>query len=289
MVYVEVQRISELLRLEPTMEALTGLGKVDRKRIAAIIRGTKGTISVTEAAEILGVLPTNAAKMLARWSKKGWFSRVKRGLYIPVPLESRTADVPLEDPWLIAERLYSPCYIGGWSAAEHWGLTEQIFRTVVVMTTQKPRERSPTIKDTKFMLRTVSDKTMFGLKSVWRGKAKISVSDPTRTMVDMLNDPRLGGGIRPTVDMLSNYLGSEDKNLELLIEYAERFGNGAVFKRLGFLLEKSTPEEINSINKCLTNLTTGNAKLDPQLSADRLITRWRLWIPESWAKENRVD
>ena len=289
MVYAEVQRISELLRLESTMEALTGLGKVDRERIAAIIRGTKGTISVTEAAEILGVLPTNAAKMLARWSKKGWFSRVKRGLYIPVPLESRTADVPLEDPWLIAERLYSPCYIGGWSAAEHWGLTEQIFRTVVVMTTQKPRERSPTIKDTKFMLRTVSDKAMFGLKSVWRGKAKISVSDPTRTMVDLLNDPRLGGGIRPTVDMLSNYLGSEDKNLELLIEYAERFGNGAVFKRLGFLLEKSTPEEINSINKCLTNLTTGNAKLDPQLSADRLITRWRLWIPESWAKENRVD
>lgn len=271
------------------METLKGLGKVDRERIASIIRGTDGTISVKEAAEILGVSGTDAAKMLSRWSKKGWFARVKRGLYIPVPLESRTADVPLEDPWLIAERIYSPCYIGGWSAAEYWDLTEQIFRTVMVMTTQKPRDRGPTIKGTKFMLRTVPNKAMFGLKSVWRGRVKISVSDPTRTLVDLIDDPSLGGGIRPTVDILSNYLRSGDKNLELLIEYAERFGNGAVFKRLGFLLERSAPEEVNTIDKCLTNLTAGNAKLDPELSADRLVTRWRLWIPEGWTKENRVD
>jgi predicted transcriptional regulator of viral defense system len=283
MIYAEIQQMNELLRFESSMESLTGLGKIDRERIASIIRGTKGTISVTEAAKILGVSPTDAGKMLARWSKKGWFSRVKRGLYIPVPLESRTTDVVLEDPWLIAERLYSPCYIGGWSAAEHWDLTEQIFRTVVVMTTQKPRDRNPTIKDTNFMLRTVSDKAMFGLKSVWRGRVKIFISDPTRTIVDMLDDPRLGGGIRSTVDMLSNYLRSEDKNLELLIQYAEGLGNGAVFKRLGVLLERLAPEEVNSINKCRTNLTTGNAKLDPQLSADKLITRWRLWVPEGWA------
>ena len=289
MVYAEIQQMNELLRFESSMETLTGLGKVDRERIASIIRGTKGTISVAEAAKILGVSPTDAAKMLARWSKKGWFSRVKRGLYIPVPLESRTIDVVLDDPWLIAERLYSSCYIGGWSAAEHWDLTEQIFRTVVVMTTQKPRDRSPTIKGTNFMLRTVSDKAMFGLKSVWRGRVKISVSDPSRTIVDMLDDPKLGGGIRSTVDMLSNYLRSEDKNLELLIQYAERLGNGAVFKRLGFLLERLTPEEVNSIHKCLTHLTTGNAKLDAQLGADRLITRWRLWVPQGWEKESRVD
>jgi predicted transcriptional regulator of viral defense system len=283
MIYAEIQQMNELLRFESIMQTLTGLGKVDRERIASIIRGTKGTISVTEAAEILRVSATDAGKMLARWSKKGWFSRVKRGLYIPVPLESRTTDVPLEDPWLIAERLYNPCYIGGWSAAEHWDLTEQIFRTVVVMTTQKPRDRSPRIKGTSFMLRTISDKARFGLKSVWRGRVRISVSDPTRTIVDMLDDPRLGGGIRSTVDILSSYLHSEDKNLELFVQYTQRLGNGAVFKRLGFLLETLAPGEVNSINKCRTNLTTGNAKLDQQLTADKLITRWRLWVPEGWA------
>jgi len=73
-------------------------------------------------------------------------SRVRRGLYVSVPLESRTADMPLEDPWLVADRLFSPCYIGGWSAAEYFGLTEQIFSTIIVMTVQKPRSRRPDIK-----------------------------------------------------------------------------------------------------------------------------------------------
>jgi len=271
------------------MKTLAGIGKIDRERIAAIIRGTKGTISVDEAAGILNVASTDVAKMLSRWAKKGWMSRVRRGLYVSVPLESRTADVPLEDPWLIAERLFAPCYVGGWSAAEYLDLTEQIFSTVMVMTVQKPRDRRPKIKGTSFMLRTVSEKAMFGLKPVWRGQIKVPVSDPTRTILDMLSDPVLGGGIRSTKDMFINYLRSENKNLELLIEYAERLGNGAVFKRLGFLLEKIAPDETETIDQCRSKLTSGNAKLDVMLSADRLITRWRLWVPENWKRLKQVD
>ena len=271
------------------MEMLAGIGKTDRERVAAIIRGTKGTISVAEAARILNVTSTDAAKMLSRWSKKGWMSRIRRGLYVSVPLESRTADVPLEDPWLVGDRLFSPCYIGGWSAAEYFDLTEQIFSTVMVMTVQKPRDRRPVIKGTAFMLRTISEKAIFGLKPVWRGQAKIFVSDPTRTILDMLADPVLGGGIRSAKDMFVNYMRSENKNLEKLIEYGERLGNGAVFKRLGFLLEKTAPDETEPIEQCRKRLTAGNARLDPKLNNLRLITRWRLWVPENWKRMEPVD
>jgi len=266
------------------METLTGLGKKDRKRLSALFRETKGTISVNDAIGTLKVSSVDAAKMLSRWAKKGWLSRVRRGLYVRVPLESRTSDVPLEEPWIIADRLYSPCYIGGWSAAEYWDLTEQIFRTVVILTTQKPRKRAPIIKGTSFMLRTVSEKAFFGIKPVWKGQVKVSVSDPSRTIIDMLTDPKLGGGIRPTVDMFLSYLKSENKNIQLLIDYAKRLGNGAIFKRLGFLLERYAPEQKAALNECKTQLTKGNVKLDPTLQADKLITRWRLWVRESWAK-----
>jgi len=271
------------------MEKITGLGTVDRERLTALIRGTKGTISVTESAEILKASPVDAAKMLARWAKKGWLSQVRRGLYVPVPLESLTTEVPLEEPWLIADRLFAPCYIGGWSAAEYWDLTEQIFRTVIVMTTQKPRKRSPNIKGTNFLLRTISEKAMFGLKSVWKGQVKVSVSDSARTIVDILNDPGLGGGIRPSVDMFVNYLNSDNRNIELLINYSTQLGNGAVFKRLGFLLEQLAYDEQSSIDKCKSQLTKGNIKLDPKLGADNLITRWRLWVPRNWVKEQQRD
>lgn len=268
------------------METISGLGKEDRKRLSELFRETKGTISVKDAAGILNVASPEAAKMLSRWAKKGWLSRVRRGLYIRVPLESRTADIPLEDPWIIADRLFSPCYIGGWTAAEYWGLTEQIFRTVVVLTTQKPRDRAPVIKGTSFMLRTISKKALFGTKQVWKGQVKVSVSDPSRTIIDMLADLKLGGGIRPVVDIFLNYLKSESKDIQLLIDYAKRLSNGAVFKRLGFLLERYAPDQEAAIGECKAQLTKGNVRLDPSLKADRLITRWRLWVPENWAKEN---
>jgi len=267
------------------MDTLTGIGKLDRERLAAILRGTKGTVSVAQATGILSVSSTDAAKMLSRWNKKGWLSRVKRGLYVPVPLEASSADTPLEDPWQIAAILYAPCYIGGWSAAEYWDLTEQLFRTTVVMTQLTPRDRNPVIKGTTFLLCSVNEKKLFGLKPVWRGQVKVSVSDPTRTILDMLAEPRLGGGIRSVRDMLVNYLHSEAKNLDLLIDYANRLDNGAVFKRLGFLLERYAPDERAAIEQCAQRLTKGNARIDPKQAAERLVSRWRLWVPDSWLKE----
>ncbi len=275
--------------MEYSNQIMSGLGKTDRTQLAAILRNTKGTVSVSDATTILNVSRVAAAKKLARWASKGWLSRVGRGLYVPVPLEQKTADIVLEDPWLVADRLYAPCYIGGWSAAEYWEMTEQIFRTIVVMTTQKPRNRSPNIKGTNFLLRTVQQKSLFGLKSVWHGQVKVRVSDPSRTIIDVLNDPLLGGGLRSTTDFFSTYLKSENRNLDLLIEYAERLGNGAVFKRMGFLLERLNPEEEETLNTCRIKMTKGNAQLDPGLSSDKLVTRWRLWVPENWAMVKTVD
>jgi predicted transcriptional regulator of viral defense system len=271
------------------MEQLSGLGKIDRKRLSAVLRGSKGTIEVRETASILKTTDSVAAKMLARWAAKGWLSRVRRGIYVPVPLDSKTANIALEDPWLVAQRLYSPCYVGGWSAAEYWDLSEQIFRTIVVMTTQRPRVRKVTIKGADFLLRTIPSKDLFGLKPVWRGQVKVNVSDPTRTILDMLSDPQLGGGIRTVVDMFMNYLNSKEKNLDSLIQYADKLGNGAVFKRLGFILEGVSPTDQKTLGECRERLTKGNSKLDPSLPSDRLITGWRLWVPEKWAKGNRID
>jgi predicted transcriptional regulator of viral defense system len=262
----------------------SGLGSESSKRRAEILRRTKGTVSVSQAAEILGLRADKAAKILARWARQGWLSRVRQGLYVPVPLEARTADVALEDPWIIAERLYAPCYIGGWTAAEYWGLTEQIFRTVLVLTTLTPRERRPKIKGVEFLVRSIPQRALFGTRPVWRGRVKVNVADPTRTVLDMLNDPALGGGVRPTADVFRNYMESDKKNATLLIEYAERLGNGAVFKRLGFLAERFAAGETALIEACRKRMSKGNAKLDPSVPSARLASAWRLWVPSSWAK-----
>jgi predicted transcriptional regulator of viral defense system len=89
--------------------------------------------------------------------------------------------------------------------------------------------------------------------------------------------------------MLGNYLKSEYKDLELLIDYGERLGNGAVFKRFGFLLEKTAPDETEAIEACSKRLTTGNTSLDSKLKNNKLVTRWRLWVPENWKWIEPID
>jgi predicted transcriptional regulator of viral defense system len=209
---------------------------------------------------------------------------VRRGFYVPVPLESSTANLPLEDAWVVAARLFAPCYIGGWSAATHWGLSEQLFRSTLVVTTRRPRTRRVDARGTVFVLRTVGEKAMFGLKPIWRGKARVNVSDPTRTMLDLLDTPALGGGIRSVLDMLKSWLASEYRDPKLLIRYADQLGNKAVFKRLGFLAATFAQHEKELIADCRKRLSAGIAKLDPKLPSDRLATAWRLWVPASFAE-----
>lgn len=270
------------------MGSIGGLSATSRQRLTKVLRQTPATVSARETAQVLDLDVAKASRLLARWAAFGWLSRVRRGLYIPVPIESSTPDVAQQDRWVIAERLFAPCYVGGWSAAEHWGFTEQIFRPTLVVTTRRPRTRNVDARGSMFVLRTVRPRAMFGLKPVWRGRVKVHVSDPTRTILDLLDTPSTGGGIRSVLDMLRAYMGSPKCDATLLIRYADQLGNKAVFKRLGFIASTYFPENVALIKACGTRLSAGNAKLDPKLPSTRLASAWRLWVPAGFAEGARA-
>jgi predicted transcriptional regulator of viral defense system len=264
---------------------LRGIKKRAREQLALLIRGTKQSFTIDEAAKILGIDNQIAARILFRFNQNGWVSRIKRGIYIVTPLESSTPDAVIEDSWIIANKLFSPCYIAGWSALEYWHLTEQIFNTTVVITTKKTRKLHVDIKGSKFWLKVSYLNNNLGLKPIWRNDVKVQVSDPSRTIIDILDDPMLAGGIRLVLDALHNYFVSEHKNCDLLIQYAENSKNQTIYKRLGFLLEYLNMQELEFISLCKQKISSGYSKLDPQLKCNKLIKKWHLWVPEDW-KEN---
>jgi hypothetical protein len=96
-----------------------------------------------------------------------------------------------------------------------------------------------------------------------------------------VGDQRWGGGIDHAVDGLSTYLRGKSADRELLIRNAEKFGNGAVFKRLGFLAVTCLDDK-RLEDECRARLTHGYASLDPSLHTTKLITAWRLWVPHTW-------
>ncbi len=258
---------------------LAGIGRTSRNRLSKILRMISGPVSVQKASEILELPQSETAQLLARWAKQGWVSRVRRGLYVPIPLEAKNKQTIIDEPWLLAAKVFEPCYISGWTAAEHWDLTEQIFRTIVVMTNAAFKESEPEIGGISFLIVRVKKSRFFGLKPTWKDSVKVQVTDPSRMIVDILDTPSIGGGLVQANEIFHNYMKSDHADIQLLLKYTKHLGNGAVFKRLGFLLEFYYPDFQDAIKLCQENLTQGNAKLDPNTPCERLVTRWRLWIP----------
>jgi predicted transcriptional regulator of viral defense system len=258
-----------------------------RRQLVRLINEAGDVIHIADAAKSLDLSRTDAAKRLSRWTEQGWLHRVGSGAYVPVPLESLGATRVLDDPWILVPAIYAPCYIGGRTAAEHWNLTEQIFKDVVVITAQPLRRRKQERHGAGFTLKHIGAEKLFGTKSVWRHSSKVPVSDVHRTIVDILDDPALGGGIQHVSECLAAYLRRPDRDDRQLIQYADRLGNGAVFKRLGFLAERHpTGEELAAA--CHAKLSGGYAKLDPALQCPHTIAKWRLRIPATWIERNRT-
>jgi predicted transcriptional regulator of viral defense system len=259
------------------VDDLAGISEANRRQLAILHRRTSGLVDAREAADLLGLERRQAAKLLAHWAAQGWVRRLRRGLYLLVPLEATSPQDWREDSWLVAARLFSPGYIAGWSACEHWGLTEQVFRDVAVFTTARIRERRLAVGATTFILRQVAPSRLFGLQVVWREAVKVHVSDPTRTLIDVLDDPRWAGGIRHVARILDAYLASKHCNEQLVIEYLARLGNAAAAKRLGYLWELAKGADAPLLARLQPMLTAGYALLDPAVAPrGPFLARWKL-------------
>ena len=260
-----------------------GIGSTYRSYLERLHRDASAAFGVEEAAHVLDMSRSEAARLLGYLARRGWLSRVRRGLYVAVPLGARRSGEWTEDPWVVADSIYRPCYIGGWSACEHWNFTEQLFRTVLIVTGRSIRNTEVTYPGAHLQVTSRAPEMIFGTASAWRGSTRVAVSDPSRTIVDILDDPQLGGGLRHSADVLQEYLVSEHRDDRLLINYGDRLGNRTIFKRLGYLVEsRESPAGIDTgplISACLARRSTGLTKLDPANSSrGRIVRRWGLRV-----------
>lgn len=224
----------------------------------------------------------HAAKLLAGWHKQGVIRRVARGLYVPVQPSALGQTQVLEDPWVLVPELYVPGYVGGWSALEHWELTEQLFRSVCVLTAKRTKYGTTQHQGVPFYVKHIPEDKIFGTKTLWRNNVKILISDPHKTMLDIIDDPYLGAGLQHTIDCLREYKKQTLEHGEnTLMEYALKIRKGSLFKKLGFLAE-SLGFDRSFIQACSRQLTTGYAYLDKSPHEQKLVTKWRLWVPKGY-------
>lgn len=255
-----------------------GIGAKGRAELTTVVGSGRRFVTPTDVVEALDVDADTAAKKLSRWAADGWLRRARRGLYIPVPVDASNPAAWSEDALIVAAAVWSPCYFTGWTAANHWSLTEQVFRTTILKTTGRVRASSVRLLDHDYLLSHVSPEAMeWGLKTEWRGEVRLRMADPARTVVDILDAPRLGGGIRHAAEILAAYL--DDHDATTLVEYGDRLGNRSVFKRLWYIVEAIELDHGDLIAACRERVSAGISLLDPDgPKVGRRVTRWGLRI-----------
>jgi predicted transcriptional regulator of viral defense system len=124
---------------------------------------------------------------------------------------------------------------------------------------------------------TSEEALQWGIKGEWRGETWLWFADPGRTVLDVLDDPSLAGGIRHAAEITSAYL--DEYPPEILIDYAGRSGNHTVFKRLGYVIESLGLDQPLLVNASQDRLSAGISALDPGgPQGGRRNMRWRLRV-----------
>jgi predicted transcriptional regulator of viral defense system len=196
-----------------------------------------------ELAPEVGLKDSYLWEALYHLRRNGWIVSLRRGLY------ALSASVPGVTPaheFEVAMALVSPAAISYWSALHYHGMTQQPPRKVFVLTTKEssvPRMRNTTAKriingypvgDTVYKIVQVKPERYFGTQKVWIGEARVTITDPEKTLLDGLSMPQYCGDFAEVLHAFE--VRGDDLHVQRIIEYACTL-DAATAKRLGWVLE----------------------------------------------------
>lgn len=235
-----------------------------------------GVFDVAIAARVWGTSPEATRTRIRGLVARGWVKRLRRGLFLVLPLEISAGEGDVvEDTWVLAESAFAPCYVGGWSAAHHWGLTEQLFRSTFVVTSRSVRSSNVKIAESEFRVARVPAHRVAHASVLWRGSVRVHVSDRELTIVDALADPSWVGGFRHLVEVVRAYRRSDAWKPARLIARLAELDRRAAYKRLGYIAEMLSPVPEEIVDVCLAHRSAGVIALDPAVDErGHILSRW---------------
>lgn len=229
-----------------------------------------------------------ASDALSRLVDDGWLERIERGLYLIVPLEAGPERKWTEDPKVIASQLAPEGAAAYWTALHHWGLTEQVPRTVFVQTRKRKHRARVTVLGVRYEFIVITGRKFFGVALQWSDGAEFRITDREKTVLDALDRPDLCGGLPVVAGALAS---SDGLDWDKMDKYLTLFESGAIYKRLGYLaetLEVPVRDTIPRLAGWRRQCTKGVALLDPRGPRKGPIdTRWRVRINASGLERRR--
>ncbi len=218
--------------------------------------------------------------------RKGHLVRVRRGLYAVVPHGSDPEDCPV-DPYLVAAKSAKDTVLAYHTALELHGKAHSIFERYFFQS-NKP-VRPTTFRTYRFECslfpKALRDKHRehFATTTVERSGVELRVASLERTLVDLHDRPKLGGGWEEIWRSLESV---EYFDLDLVVEYVTLLGNCTTAAKVGYYLQQHA-ESLMVEQRHLDPLRTLRPKQPHYLQrgkSGKLISNWNLVIPASLAE-----
>ena len=234
------------------------------RRFLTTMAGTDRRLFRTQEAFAFWSSKDIARHALSRLTEAGWLERIERGLYLIIPLEAGPERNWTEDPKVIASQLAPEGAVGYWTALHHWGMTEQIPRTVFVQIQRRKSRSQVTVLGVRYEFIIITGRKFFGIATRWSDGVEFRITDREKTVLDALDRPDLCGGLPVVASALASSDGLDWNRLD---QYLKRFESGAIYKRLGYLVEtlevpvRDRPRRLVAWKR---RLSQGVALLDPR-------------------------
>ena len=245
--------------IEQSQTIRQGLSTRESRLLTRLAGAGHQIISIDDIETTLEVAPNTAREIASRLTEKGWLDRLFPGTYLIVPLSAGEEAMYTTHEYLIAAHVAEPMYIGYYSALSHHGLTEQVPRTVYVVTPTRAQSRE--IHGVPYRVTTVTERKFFGFEPTSIEGTTIQVSDLEKTLVDCADHPEFCGGLRE----LATAMRTADKrgcDWDTVGEYLERLDNGAATKRIVYLADQLGIDH-PAREELVASFTSGYSLLDP--------------------------
>jgi predicted transcriptional regulator of viral defense system len=250
----------------------------------------KHILTIDAVEQFYGVSRSYARKIISDLVKHGWLVWAGKGMYQLLPAKTGIDPYPLADKFLIASQAFPNAFIAYGSAAEHHGLTTQLFQVVTMANTKL--SGSKRILRTRVRLVKIQPNNFIGF-SRWSGNPCVRFANVERTLIDAVDRPELVGGLSDLWHILQAAKAKIDcdKLLKILPSYKSK----SLSKRVGFLLEsfeyRVPVDALSELKRSTWSVKTHlfSPNLSGANSSSKYSSEWNLLVNSRWKYDSPDD
>jgi len=233
------------------------LSQTEAKVVLDLEWRNKKTITLAELRHALGASESYARKLAHGLVKKGWFERLRPGLFQLVPADRGREGVPDTNPLAAGAVLVSPYFYSFGTACTHHGLTEQVFSEVYLVCQE--HRRPETIRDKRYVFVYVPEEQFFGFEEVAVFGHAVQMATTERAVLDAIDRPRYAGGIGEVSRIIAR--AASKVSWDVLIALARKWGSSALVQRLGYFVDLHRVNVPDQVRATLLELVRPKSKI----------------------------